>query len=210
MPTRAELIVYARNAAERAGVSPEAFIALIDSESSFRERPPSPAGVAGIAQFKKATAAKYGVTNRLDPIASLNGAAQYYADLVKQYGDYIVATRAYKGARNPAAPIANTGKNKGVESRVQEIAAQVKATPTNTPAPDKPASNPNPDLTRPVLDDTKLKGVETTSEGGESSILTSAIDYVGDKISSSFTFVALVLFAVFMFWLFFTRIVKLS
>lgn len=92
---------YAERAAyhaQRYGIDPGLFSALIGSESSWKAYNPSGTGPFGIAQFTKATAKQYGVT-RGNPESELDGAARYMSDLLAQEkGDWHAATLAYKGA----------------------------------------------------------------------------------------------------------------
>lgn len=114
------LIATARAAATKFGIPPELFLAQINAESSFNPNPGSPSYVApdgsspaGIAQFIGSTAKAYGVTDRMDPTASLYGAAAYDADLYKQKGSWSKVLAGYGTTSgdalktNPAAKIAN-------------------------------------------------------------------------------------------------------
>jgi hypothetical protein len=83
MPSRDELVAYARQAAERAGFDSDVFVRQITVESNFDPKAGSPAGAQGIAQIVP----KYhpGV-DPWDPYASLDYAARWMADLTAQYG----------------------------------------------------------------------------------------------------------------------------
>lgn len=93
---------YAERAAyyaQRYGIDPALFSALIGSESSWRTYAPSGTGPFGIAQFTGATAKRYSVT-RGNPESELDGAARYMRDLLAQkHGNWEAATMDYKGAR---------------------------------------------------------------------------------------------------------------
>lgn len=67
---------------------------VIWQESRFNPSAVSPAGAQGIAQFMPATAAAMGF-NPLDPVASINHAAAYLADLYATTGSWINALAAY-------------------------------------------------------------------------------------------------------------------
>lgn len=81
----ADLRAYARGAATRAGISPDIFERQIQQESGFDPNAASKAGAIGIAQFMPGTAAGRKVDPH-DPLASLEAAAQYDAELLKKYG----------------------------------------------------------------------------------------------------------------------------
>lgn len=82
-------------------IDPTIFRNLIRSESSFDPYAINTKAVngehaSGIAQFLPSTAAEKGV-NVFDPNSSLEGAAKYLSDLVKQYGNINAAVAKYKG-----------------------------------------------------------------------------------------------------------------
>lgn len=83
----AALVQAAIQAATAYGIPPDLFVAQIQQESSFN--PNAVNGQAqGIAQFMPGTAKQFGLTNPYDPIASLQAAAQYDAQLYAQTGSY--------------------------------------------------------------------------------------------------------------------------
>lgn len=87
--SKEDLQTYARGAAERAGISPDIFQRQIQQESGFNKDVPQhgdPSNpIIGIAQFGAATAKSRGVDPN-DPLASLDAAATYDAELLKKYG----------------------------------------------------------------------------------------------------------------------------
>ena len=90
-------VSMAREAAIKAGISPDLFVRQIRQESGFNPRAISPAGAIGIAQFMPATAAAMGV-NPYDPVSSLYGGARLMAQLNRQFGgNYAMALAAYNG-----------------------------------------------------------------------------------------------------------------
>jgi len=94
---------YAREAARRAGIDPELFVAQIQQESGFNPNAGSPAGALGIAQIVP----KYhpGV-DPSDPMASLDYAANLMKSHLKQYGgDYAKALVAYNGGGGAVAQL---------------------------------------------------------------------------------------------------------
>ncbi len=94
----------ARRAAQKFGVDPAIFEALINQESGFRPGVSSPAGAQGIAQFIPSTARAYGVNLHDRRVTDdLEGAARYLADnLRKTGGNYHQALSIYNSGRPDA------------------------------------------------------------------------------------------------------------
>lgn len=115
------LVATARQAADAYGIPSELFLAQINAESSFNPNPGSPSYVApdgsspaGIAQFIGSTASAYGVTNRMDPVQSLWGAAAYDTALYKQKGSWAGVLAGYGTTSGDALktnPAAVTAQN---------------------------------------------------------------------------------------------------
>ena len=69
------------DAAEKFGVEWELLAAVAFQESQWNPKARSATQVKGMMMLTLPTAASVGVTNRLDPIQSIHGGAQYIADL---------------------------------------------------------------------------------------------------------------------------------
>lgn len=77
-----------------AGINPQFFVAQIGQESAFNPLAQN-GNATGIAQFMPTTATQFGV-NPTDPVSSLQGAAQYDAQLLQQCnGDYLCVAQKY-------------------------------------------------------------------------------------------------------------------
>jgi soluble lytic murein transglycosylase-like protein/GNAT superfamily N-acetyltransferase len=91
---------YAVQAATRAGVPPEVMLAVKNAgERSGNSNVVSSAGAKGIMQFVKGTWDQYGKGRDIrDPVASIDAAADFLADLGRQYGgDWRAAIAHYNG-----------------------------------------------------------------------------------------------------------------
>lgn len=77
---------YIFRAASRYGVDPQILWTIAYLESGFNPRAVSRKGARGLMQFMPATARRYGLKNRHDPLSSIDAAARYVRDLSRQFG----------------------------------------------------------------------------------------------------------------------------
>jgi hypothetical protein len=83
-------------AANKYGVDPALFAAVVKQESNFNPNAQSGAGAKGLTQLMDATAKGLGVTNSFDPLQSLDGGAKFLGSLLKEFhGDVSLALAAY-------------------------------------------------------------------------------------------------------------------
>jgi soluble lytic murein transglycosylase-like protein len=73
-------------AASAAAVEPNLLRAVIVVESGFNARAVSKTGAVGLMQLMPATAARFGVANRLEPRDNVNGGARYLKFLMARFG----------------------------------------------------------------------------------------------------------------------------
>jgi hypothetical protein len=94
----------AARAAQKYGVDPKIFLAMIQQESGFNPNARSGAGAQGIAQFMPGTAKGYGVNLNDGRVTDdLEGAARYIRDnLAKTGGNYHQALSIYNSGRPDA------------------------------------------------------------------------------------------------------------
>lgn len=78
-----------------AGVPGPLFDALISQESRYNPAAFSPKGAAGLTQLMPDTAARLGVSNRLDVLQNLRGGARYLRMQLDEFGRYDLALGAY-------------------------------------------------------------------------------------------------------------------
>ena len=89
-------------------VPPAMVLAVMAVESAGRTGAVSPAGAAGLMQLMPATAARFGVENRLQPGESIRGGVAYLDWLLRHFGDDpILALAAYNAGEG--AVDANSG-----------------------------------------------------------------------------------------------------
>jgi soluble lytic murein transglycosylase-like protein len=87
--------------AEKFGIEPALLKAIVHIESSFNADALSPKGAMGLMQLMPATAQRYGVRSRRDPVESLEGGGRYMRDLLRQFNqDLELALAAYNAGEN--------------------------------------------------------------------------------------------------------------
>jgi len=81
---------------------PNALIhAVVTTESGYDANAVSRAGAVGLMQLMPATAHRYGVSNRKDPLANLNAGTRYLRDLLGMFDNNLVlAIAAYNAGEN--------------------------------------------------------------------------------------------------------------
>lgn len=72
-------------AAQSAGVESNLLRAVIDVESGFNTWAVSKSGAVGLMQLMPATAIRFGVSNRYDPLQNVRGGALYLGFLIKRF-----------------------------------------------------------------------------------------------------------------------------
>lgn len=94
--SNSDIKALAAQIAERYGVDPALFSALIQQESGFNPRAVSAAGAQGLTQLMPKTGRSLGVTDPFDPTQNLEGGAKYLAQMLKEFGgDRRLALAAY-------------------------------------------------------------------------------------------------------------------
>ena len=75
--------------------------AIISAESGYNPEAVSRAGAVGLMQLMPATASRYGVKDRKDPIDSIRGGARYFRYLLDLFdNDIRLALAAYNAGEN--------------------------------------------------------------------------------------------------------------
>jgi len=96
-------------AALNAGLSEALLHAVVQVESAYNPKARSKKGALGLMQLMPATAKRYNVHDRTDPMANLNGGAHYLRDLLTLFNDDLsLALAAYNAGENAVIRYGNT------------------------------------------------------------------------------------------------------
>lgn len=89
------------SAADRYRLDPALLHAVIRAESAYNPNAISDKGAAGLMQLMPATAHRYGVRDRLNPVENIEGGARYLSDLLDMFqSDVKLAVAAYNAGEN--------------------------------------------------------------------------------------------------------------
>ncbi|MGD8956943.1 MAG: lytic transglycosylase domain-containing protein [Chromatiaceae bacterium] len=98
---RDELQPLIRDAAAESQLRPALIHAVVRAESAYRTDAVSSKGAVGLMQLMPATAERYGVDDRRDPVQNLRGGTQYLRDLLVMFdNDLQLALAAYNAGEN--------------------------------------------------------------------------------------------------------------
>lgn len=89
--------------ADQYGVPRAVLSSILTRESNWNPRAVGTTNDLGIAQFIPSTANDYGITDRLDPFQSIEGAAKYLRDSFREFGNWPDAIRSYNVGRGGSA-----------------------------------------------------------------------------------------------------------
>ena len=95
--------------AHKVNLSPALLHAVIKVESAYNAKAISPKGAVGLMQLMPATAKRYGVRDRTDPVDNINGGARYLRDLLSMFNNNLsLALAAYNAGENAVKRYRNT------------------------------------------------------------------------------------------------------
>lgn len=113
---KAQLQAMAGQAAQKYGLDPKLFSALVEQESGWNPQSTSRVGAQGLCQLMPKTAAELGVADAYDPAQSLEGGAKYLRQMLDRFGGRTdLALAAYNGGPGVAerAPATWPAETKG-------------------------------------------------------------------------------------------------
>lgn len=97
-----------QTAARAANIDPALIDAVISAESAYNPSARSRAGAVGLMQLMPETAARYAVTNRLDPEQNIRAGARYLGDLLFLFdNDLRLALAAYNAGEDAVVKYGN-------------------------------------------------------------------------------------------------------
>ncbi|MFM9872799.1 MAG: lytic transglycosylase domain-containing protein [Fimbriimonadaceae bacterium] len=121
-----DLKTQAAQIAEKYGVDPALFQALIQQESAFNPNAISSAGAMGLTQLMPKTAKSLGVFNPMNPVENMEGGAKYLAQLMKQFnGDRKLALAAYNAGPGAVTRFGGIPPYKETQNYVNKILGNI-------------------------------------------------------------------------------------
>jgi hypothetical protein len=95
-------------AASRYSLDPALLHAVIRAESGYNPEAVSNKGAAGLMQLMPATASRFGVRDRFDPVENIDGGARYLSELIGMFAsDVRLAVAAYNSGENTVKKYGN-------------------------------------------------------------------------------------------------------
>ena len=134
-----DLQSVAIDAARQNGIPPDFFLSLIgNGEGGFSNPGLSPKGALGPAQLMPGTAADMGVSDRADPVQSINGGAKYASQLWKKYGgDPVLTAAAYNAGPGAVDHHGGVPPFPETQQYVQRVTAGMGEAQDKLPPPDQ-------------------------------------------------------------------------
>jgi soluble lytic murein transglycosylase-like protein len=133
--TKEELKQIVRDAANKYGIDENIALAQINQESGFNPTIGSNKGALGIAQFIASTAAQYGLTDRTDPVASMDAWGQYMSRLLTLFnGDYSLALAGYNAGEGNVKKYGGIPPFRETQNYVKSILGAANRNPTASPS----------------------------------------------------------------------------
>lgn len=128
--SRSQLIDALYQAADRYGIDRGIAYRQIDRESRFNPNAVSPAGAQGIAQFMPGTAARFGLSNPFDPIASFDAWGRYMGFMLNKFsGRYDLALAGYNSGENRSEYAAAAREGRPINWGVMPVGVQRETKP---------------------------------------------------------------------------------
>lgn len=118
---RATYLPHVQAAEMRYALPPGLLDALVWIESRYNPVAVSKAGAAGLGQLMPGTARDLGVINRFDPVANLNGAANYLRQMLNKFGQVHLALAAYNAGPGAVERARGIPRNRETPAYVRNV-----------------------------------------------------------------------------------------
>lgn len=118
---RATYLPHVQAAEMRYALPPGLLDALVWTESRYNPVAVSKAGAAGLGQLMPGTARDLGVANRFDPVANLNGAANYLRQMLNKFGQVHLALAAYNAGPGAVERARGIPRNRETPAYVRNV-----------------------------------------------------------------------------------------
>lgn len=105
----------------RHGLPPGLLDALVLQESRYHPGALSPAGALGLAQLMPDTARSLGVSDRLDPLANLDGGARFLRAMLDKFGSVSLALAAYNAGPGRVQAVRDIPANSETPGYVRNV-----------------------------------------------------------------------------------------
>src|SRR5262245_17936635 len=148
--TKDQIMQIVREAAARYGIDESIALRQIKQESGFNPTIGSNKGALGVAQFTAPTAARFGLTDRTDPVASMDAWGKYMTYLLNRFdGDYSLALAGYNAGEGA---VEKYGRKippyKETQNYVKAIMGGITPNPTSGSSPNSlPVAGLEPTMT---------------------------------------------------------------
>lgn len=138
------------SAAEKAGLSTEFVMAVIEQESNFRPCAVSDKGAQGLMQLMPGTAQELGVDDPFDATANINGGVKYLKQMLSRFNNDVgLALSAYNAGEGRVAKDNKIPDIPETQRYVQEILKRVGSGPVVRGTSEQAVPSAGPIPTRP-------------------------------------------------------------
>ena len=140
-PERKQIAAWVRALAPDYGLDPNLILAIIQTESNFNPRARSPANAQGLMQLIPATAARFGVRDRTNPVQNLHGGMAYVRWLLSFFqGDLKLSLAGYNAGEHAVEKYLGIPPYRETQNYVRKV---IRAYGRNSHPPIEPVVEPS-------------------------------------------------------------------
>jgi len=140
-PERKQIASWVRALAPDYGLDPNLILAIIQTESNFNPRARSPANAQGLMQLIPATAARFGVKDRTNPVQNLHGGMAYVRWLLSFFqGDLKLSLAGYNAGEHAVEKYLGIPPYRETQNYVRKV---IRAYGRNSHPPIEPVVEPS-------------------------------------------------------------------